>query len=214
MTMTVTDFCPLAAAEVASTRPRLRRSAPDPCTGCTFDGCRGGALAGAPPGLASAGPAACRRSSAGRGSPDNGPRRRSAVTRPGRCPCAVSASAECGGRLPTTRFTPGRFAFCFLAWRWRSWVSGRSVIPPAQRLLNASYRGERARPRGRRSLREAAWKGRAPAAMPFQNARRWVGRMGAPWLRFVWSCRECPDPAGRRRVKRSVYLRPKGSRGQ
>ena len=37
---------------------------------------------------------------------------------------------------------------------------------------------------------------------------------GAPWLRFVWSCRECPDPAGRRRVKRSVYLRPKGSRGQ
>ena len=39
-------------------------------------------------------------------------------------------------------------------------------------------------------------------------------RMGAPWQRFVWSCRECPDPAGRRRVKRSAYLRPKGSRGQ
>src|SRR4051812_31482353 len=38
--------------------------------------------------------------------------------------------------------------------------------------------------------------------------------MGAPWLRFVWSWRECPDPAGRRRVKRSAYLRPKGARGQ
>ena len=36
----------------------------------------------------------------------------------------------------------------------------------------------------------------------------------APWLRFVWSCRESPDPAGRRRVKRSVYLHPKGARGQ
>jgi hypothetical protein len=39
-------------------------------------------------------------------------------------------------------------------------------------------------------------------------------RSSAPWLRFVWSCRECPDPAARRRVKRSVYLRPKGARGQ
>ncbi len=39
-------------------------------------------------------------------------------------------------------------------------------------------------------------------------------RLGAPWLRFVWSCRECPDPAGRRRVKRSADLQPKGSRGQ
>src|SRR5262249_32594826 len=37
---------------------------------------------------------------------------------------------------------------------------------------------------------------------------------GAPWLRFVWSCGERPDPAGRRRVKRSVYLHPKGARGQ
>src|SRR6516225_9741377 len=41
-----------------------------------------------------------------------------------------------------------------------------------------------------------------------------VGPQRAPWLRFVWSCRESPDPAGRRRVKRSVYLRPKGARGQ
>src|SRR5262249_40163187 len=32
------------------------------------------------------------------------------------------------------------------------------------------------------------------------------GRSGEPWLRFVWSCRERPDPAGRRRVQRSVYL--------
>jgi hypothetical protein len=32
--------------------------------------------------------------------------------------------------------------------------------------------------------------------------------------RFVRSCRESPDPAGRRRVKRSVYLHPKGARGQ
>src|SRR5262249_42204171 len=47
-------------------------------------------------------------------------------------------------------------------------------------------------------------------------ARAHIGvsdRSGAPWLRFVWSRRECPDPAGRRRVKRSVYLRPKGARG-
>src|SRR5262249_43306024 len=46
------------------------------------------------------------------------------------------------------------------------------------------------------------------------KARRRVGLERAPWLRFVWSCRECPDPAGRRRVKRSVYLPPKGARGQ
>src|SRR5262245_44703053 len=39
-------------------------------------------------------------------------------------------------------------------------------------------------------------------------------RSGAPWPRFVWSCRESPDPAGRRRVKRSADLRPKGLRGQ
>src|SRR5262245_36728702 len=39
-------------------------------------------------------------------------------------------------------------------------------------------------------------------------------RSGAPWPRFVWSCRESPDPAGRRRVKQSADLRPKGLRGQ
>src|SRR5262249_52604207 len=36
----------------------------------------------------------------------------------------------------------------------------------------------------------------------------------APWLRFVWSCRESPDPAGRKPVKRFCYLRTKGARGQ
>ena len=46
------------------------------------------------------------------------------------------------------------------------------------------------------------------------NLPRRVGPERAPWQRFVWSCRESPDPAGRRRVKRSVYLRPKGARGQ
>src|SRR5262249_44332213 len=40
------------------------------------------------------------------------------------------------------------------------------------------------------------------------------GRSGEPWLRFVWSCWKCPDPGGRRRVKRSVYLHAKGARGQ
>src|SRR5262249_48827863 len=47
------------------------------------------------------------------------------------------------------------------------------------------------------------------------EASSWMSVLrGAPWLRFVWSCRERPDPAGRRRVKRSVYLHPKGARGQ
>ncbi len=37
-------------------------------------------------------------------------------------------------------------------------------------------------------------------------APRFYRRMGAPWHRFVWSCRECPDPAGGRRLKRSAYI--------
>src|SRR5262249_13677840 len=62
-----------------------------------------------------------------------------------------------------------------------------------------------------------------PGAQPGQAVRlslRLTTRVGvsvlrgAPWLRFVWSCREHPDPAGRRRVKRSAYLHPKGARGQ
>jgi hypothetical protein len=35
------------------------------------------------------------------------------------------------------------------------------------------------------------------------NLLRCVGSKRAPWPRFVWSCRESPDPAGRRRVQRS-----------
>src|SRR5262249_37806335 len=51
-------------------------------------------------------------------------------------------------------------------------------------------------------------------AWPLGRPVRMVEPMRAPWRRFVWSCRESPDPAGRKRVKRSVYLHPKGARGQ
>src|SRR4051794_28773733 len=40
-----------------------------------------------------------------------------------------------------------------------------------------------------------------------------IDRIGAPWSRFASSCRESPDAAGRRRLKRPTNL-PRKARGE
>jgi hypothetical protein len=92
---------------------------------------------------------------------------------------------------------------------------GRS--PAEKRASHEQCRGVQRRSRyaftGRGDSRSAANRVRPHESGSSRNRLRGnpggcvgvVGRMGAPWQRFFWPCRECPDPAGRRRVKRSAY---------
>src|SRR5262249_57300725 len=89
---------------------------------------------------------------------------------------------------------------------FRLGLAGRHLAPLDRRAV------ERRRPSSvwRSALRSDRPKRRTVALRASVSS----DRRGAPWQRFVWSCRENPDPAGRRRVKRSADLRPKGLGGQ